>query len=102
MFKISPCTEQQNVLCATHLLIRDAYELWETLQQTMPQPEQVTWQGFLEEFKKEYLPATLQSQKVIEFKKLYQGRISVTEYALKFNALVRYVPWVANVPENKA
>ena len=36
LFKVSPCTEQQKVLCATHLLIKDAYEWWETLQQTMP------------------------------------------------------------------
>ena len=99
---ISPCSEIQRTRCAVHLLIGQADEWWVTLSGTMPAPEMVTWATFVEEFKKEFLPVSLRSRKVAELDRLYQGEMTVDKYASKFNALVRYTPWIANSPEDKA
>ncbi|GAU46910.1 hypothetical protein TSUD_299610 [Trifolium subterraneum] len=47
----------------------------------------ITWEMFKREFFNKYFPADVKNKKVVEFKKLEQGNVSVAEYAAKFDSL---------------
>ena len=48
------CTPKENLECATSLLQDDAYQWWVSVARTAP-PKSVTWEFFLEEFRKQYV-----------------------------------------------
>ena len=57
-------------------------------------PDTVTWELFEERFRKKYLPAYYEEQKVGAFHALIQGGRTVEEYEIRFMELVKYVSYM--------
>ena len=57
---------------------------------------QHTWDKFLKEFRKKYIPAVLQEKREKEFMYLKKRTLSVTEYEEKFTRLSKYAPEMVN------
>ena len=69
----------------------------------MVQTENMTtlsWTRFLQIFNEKYLGEAVRAGKVYEFLNLHQGKMSVAEYAMKFEELARFSPLV--VPTDEA
>ena len=73
------CTTKEKLECATSLLQDKAYQWWVFVTRTAP-PERVTWEFFLDEFKKNYVGRIYLSKMRREFHNLKQRQMSVTEY----------------------
>ena len=48
------CTPEENLKCTTSLLQDEAYQWWVSMTRTTP-PKSVTWEFFLEKFRKKYV-----------------------------------------------
>ena len=53
---------------------------------------ELSWEDFLQQFHKRWLPQLFYDKKASEFYKLIQGVMSVTQYHERFFHLVKYVP----------
>ena len=56
----------------------------------------VSWELFEERFRRKYLPAYYEKQKVGAFHALIQGNRTVEEYEIRFMELVKYVSYMDN------
>ncbi|XP_057835020.1 uncharacterized protein LOC131045453 [Cryptomeria japonica] len=56
------------------------------------QPGDITWEIFLQSFRKRRLPQLFFDTKMTEFQNLTQGGMTVTQYWEKFTNLLKYVP----------
>ena len=54
----------------------------------------VTWEIFREEFLGKYFPADVYNKKEIEFLALKQGSMTVSEYAIEYEELSRFCPYI--------
>ena len=54
MLRQMHCTLEENLECTTSLLQDEAYQWWVSVTWTAPS-ESVTWEFFLEEFRKQYV-----------------------------------------------
>ena len=54
MLRQMHCTLEENLECAISLLQDDAYQLWVSVTRTATQ-ESVTWEFFIEKFRKQYV-----------------------------------------------
>ena len=83
--------ENERIACATYMIREDSRIWWEVVSQTRA----VTTME-LEEFKtlfnEKYYNDTVKAAKAEKFSRLLQGNRSVTDYALKFDRLVKFVP----------
>ena len=70
-------TEEENLECATSLLLDEAYQWWVSMTRTAP-PESVTLEFFLAEFRKQYVSHIYLSNMRQEFHNLKQRHMSVT------------------------
>ena len=87
------CTDAQKVRYGTHMLKREADDWWMTTRQRlMVANEEITWAVFQREFKRKYYPEDVRGKKKVEFLRLEQGNMSVTEYAAKFTELSKFYP----------
>lgn len=78
------CTQAQKVRYGTHMLAAEADDWWlETRQRLENAYEDITWAVFRRD---------VRGKKEIEFLKLKQGNMSVTEYAAKFTELAKFYP----------
>ncbi|XP_062089552.1 uncharacterized protein LOC133796086 [Humulus lupulus] len=82
---------QQRVSCAAHLLKLDARIWWGVVKQTHDL-NTMTWADFIQAFGKKYYSAAVLATKVDEFVTLVQRNLSITNYAQKFDRLVRFAP----------
>jgi hypothetical protein len=57
-------------------------------------PDTVSWELFEERFRRKYLPAYYEEQKVGAFHALVQGNRTVEEYEIRFMELVKYVSYL--------
>ncbi|XP_062093672.1 uncharacterized protein LOC133799688 [Humulus lupulus] len=83
--------DHQRVLCASHLLKRDARIWWDMVKQTHDLYT-MTWADFVQEFSKKYYNAAILVTRVDEFVTFVRGNLSVTDYAQKFDRLARFSP----------
>ncbi|KAA3484555.1 alcohol-forming fatty acyl-CoA reductase-like [Gossypium australe] len=81
------CTPKESLKCAVSLLRDSAYRLWKTLTSVVPR-ERMTWDFFLEEFRKQYISQRFIDRKSKEFLELKQGKISMVEYEREFVRLI--------------
>ncbi|XP_058776259.1 uncharacterized protein LOC131650569 [Vicia villosa] len=65
----------------------------ETRQRLEAAGEEITWDVFRREFLRKYYPEIVRGKKEIEFHKLKQGNMSVTDYAAKFTELAKFYPY---------
>ena len=94
------CTEEENLECATSLLLDEAYQWWVSMTRTAP-PESVTLEFFLAEFRKQYVGRIYLSNMRQEFHNLKQRQMSVTEYKREFTRLSKYAPEMLVTEEEK-
>ena len=74
------------VVCARHMLRGSARIWWGVVGQTRDIGT-MSWEDFTEVFNENYFNDAVRAAKLEEFAVLTQGRLSVTEYAQKFERL---------------
>ena len=101
LFEVCQTPEDVKPIVLRHFLVGDAKEWWKGTAPAYTAGNQpLTWEIFKNVFLKNYFPVSLRRQKEREFFKLEQtDRMSVVEYAKKFNSLGQYVP---NVMANES
>ena len=77
------CTPEENLECATSLLLDDAYQWWLSMTRTAP-PEGITREFFFTEFRKQYVGLIYLTNMKREFHNLKQRQMSVKEYKREF------------------
>ena len=87
------------VACASHMLRGSARIWWGVVGQTRDIGT-MSWEDFTEVFNEKYFNDAVRAAKLEEFAVLTQGRLSVTEYAQKFERLARFASEV--VPTDRA
>jgi hypothetical protein len=86
------CEDRDKVLLATHQLTRTALAWWEIYCAAAKDPSAITWDEFVEEFRRYHIPEATLKRKADEFCELRQGNKSVEEYTYKFIELAHYAP----------
>jgi hypothetical protein len=86
------CEDQDKVLLATHQLTGTALAWWENYFAATKDPSAITWDEFVEEFRRYLIPEVTLKRKADEFCELCQGNKSVVEYTYQFIELARYAP----------
>ena len=94
------CTTEEKLECATSLLHDEAYQWWVFVTRTALS-ERVTWEFFLDEFKKHYVGRIYLNNMRREFHNLKQRQMSVTEYQREFTRLSKYAPEILVSEEEK-
>ncbi|WVZ97507.1 hypothetical protein U9M48_043034 [Paspalum notatum var. saurae] len=97
--EIINCDEPTKVALATHQLTGAALAWWESYREA--HRGQVTWEGFLEDFRKYHVPEAARDLKAEEFRKLKQNTMTMQEYIEKFTTLSRYAPEEVNTDPKK-
>jgi hypothetical protein len=82
------CEDRDKVLLATHQLTRTALAWWENYCAAAKDPSAITWDEFVEEFRRYHIREATLKCKADEFCKL--GNKSVEEYTYQFIELARY------------
>ncbi|KAA3473636.1 DNA/RNA polymerases superfamily protein [Gossypium australe] len=83
------CTPEESLECAVSLLRDSAYHWWKWLTSVVMK-KRVTWDFFLEEFRKKNISQQFTDQKRKEFLELNKGRMAVVEYECEFVRLSKY------------
>ncbi|XP_012571081.1 uncharacterized protein [Cicer arietinum] len=92
-FEVVPCTEEQKVAFAAHLLKGGAEYWWRSAKTYLQtQGTHMNWEHFEVAFLDKYYPKSARRQKELEFVHLQQGDMSVAEYVVKFEELARFSP----------
>ena len=94
------CTAEEKLECATSLLHDEAYQWWVSVTRTAPS-KRVTWEFFLDEFKKHYVGCIYLNNMRQEFHNLKQRQMNVTEYQREFTRLSKYAPEILVSEEEK-
>jgi hypothetical protein len=91
IFKVLHCTDETKLEYATFLLIGEAENWWSGAKSIMQNnEEELTWEAFRRKFLDKYFPKSARAEKEKQFLNLYQGNMSVAEYASKFEKLSKY------------
>ncbi|XP_058784235.1 uncharacterized protein LOC131659007 [Vicia villosa] len=94
IFYVMDCTQSQKIRYGTHMMAVEVDDWWlETRQRLEVAGEEITWVMFRREFMRKYYPEDVRGKKEIEFLKLKQENMSVTEYAAKFIELAKFYPY---------
>ncbi|XP_050888801.1 uncharacterized protein LOC127093960 [Lathyrus oleraceus] len=76
---------------ATFLLRAEAESWWQGAKQLMESNnEALNWVTFKQKFMDKYFPSSARSEKEAQFLGLYQGNMTISEYADKFDSLAKY------------
>ena len=100
MLREMHCTPKENLECVISLLQYDAYQWWVFMIRTTP-PENITWEFFIAEFKKQYVGRLYLSNMRREFNNLKQRQMSVTKYQREFTMLSKYASEMLVTEEEK-
>jgi hypothetical protein len=91
VFKVTPYTEEEKVMCASRMLKDAAKTWWEGALAYMTAAHiPVDWEHFETEFLKNYFPYSFRVQKEQEFFQFKQGNMSVSEFVAKFEEMARF------------
>jgi hypothetical protein len=82
--------DRDKVLLATHQLTGTALAWWENYCAAAKDPSAITWDEFVEEFRRYHIPEATLKHKADEFHELCPGNKSVEEYTYQFIELARY------------
>ncbi|WJX56312.1 hypothetical protein P8452_41980 [Trifolium repens] len=86
------CTEADKVTFVSRFFRGDACNWWDGTKAYMEASQmEMNWENFRRLFVGHYIPESYQFQMERELTELKQGNMSVAEYTMKFNELVRYV-----------
>ena len=92
--------EQDRVTMAAFQMEGEADHWWEMIKSTR-QVETLTWRQFEDLFMQKYFPNSLRQEMIQEFLQLKQGKMSVTQYANCFEALLQYASAIVANEEDK-
>ncbi|XP_050877720.1 uncharacterized protein LOC127081511 [Lathyrus oleraceus] len=104
LFRVMNCSDAQKVQFGTHMLEKEVEDWWRnTVQRFDEDGIEVTWALLRDAFLEKYFPKDIRGKKGIEFLELKQGNGTVTEYAAKFEDLIKFCPHynTANVERSK-
>jgi len=91
LFKVMDCAKGSKVCLATDQFEKEAEFWWGTIKPRASEPA-LTWEQLKTLMDAQYYPQDMKRAKEQEFSRLKQGQMSVTEYATKFNELIRFAP----------
>nr|XP_017217284.1 PREDICTED: uncharacterized protein LOC108194857 [Daucus carota subsp. sativus] len=91
IFEFMQLNDREKVSCTVHTLKKDAKIWWDVVKLTRD-VSQMTWADFETLFNEKFYSEAMLSAKVNEFSRLYQGSLSVAEYARKFDRLAKFAP----------
>ena len=75
---------------------------WRVVEERWEQEgKQRTWNAFLEEFRKKFIPLIIRERKEEEFIYLKQRTLTVTQYEIQFTKLSRYAPEMVNTDKKR-
>ncbi|XP_066323269.1 uncharacterized protein [Miscanthus floridulus] len=94
-------TDEEKIILATHQLVGAAGEWWENYQDAANEPEAITWQEFVKNFREYHILEGIMEIKAEEFRSLRQGLMTVNQYIRKFMNLARYAPEDVNSDKKK-
>jgi hypothetical protein len=86
------CEYRDKVLLATHQLTGTTLVWQENYCAVAKDPSAITWDEFVEEFRRYHIPEATLKRKADEFRELCQGNKTVEEYTYQFIELARYAP----------
>ncbi|XP_027357380.1 uncharacterized protein LOC113866779 [Abrus precatorius] len=90
IFEAMACTDEEKVMYVVYMLIREAKHWWRFARQQLEVKEtHIGWLAFRRHFLEKYFPKDIRRRREQEFLNLRQGRMSVGEYAAKFDELSR-------------
>ena len=75
--KVVNCVGRERVTIAAHQLKGPAAEWWENFREGAANPTTITWEEFVEEFRKYHIPEGVIHLKVAEFRNLKQGAMTL-------------------------
>lgn len=85
-FEVLHCTGETKMEYATFLLTGEAECWWRGAKGIMQKNgEELTWEVFRQKFLDKYFPKSARAQKEAQFLSLYQGNMTVAEYAKSLN-----------------
>jgi hypothetical protein len=91
IFEMLHCTDEKKVEYATFLLRKEAESWWRGEKKIMENNhEELNWGSFKQKFLEKYFPSSARSEKEAQFLKLYQGNMTIPEYADKFESLAKH------------
>uniref|UniRef100_A0A2N9G096 Retrotransposon gag domain-containing protein n=1 Tax=Fagus sylvatica TaxID=28930 RepID=A0A2N9G096_FAGSY len=96
LFKAMNVRDEQQVTLAVFVLKGDTLEWWESTERTH-EGGVVSWQQFVDLFRKRYFPDSLRLQKEAEFICIEQGNQLVYEYEHKFAELSHFAPQMVDI-----
>jgi hypothetical protein len=70
-------TNEEKVTLATHQLVGAIEEWWGNYQDAVEDPEAITWEEFIEEFRNYHIPKGIMEMKAEEFRYLRQGAMTL-------------------------
>lgn len=95
IFIAMECPDDRRVSHSSFQLQGDAKVWWKANQRMLEQRgEIITWELFKTLFLEKYFPASARNAKEVEFNKLYQGNMTVPEYAARFESLAKYCKYL--------
>ena len=102
IFEILHCEDAKKVEYATFLFRAEVESWWRGAKQLMESNnEALNWDAFKHKFLDKYFPSSARSEKEAQFLKLYQGSMTIAEYADKFDSLAKHFRYFRdNVDEN--
>ncbi|XP_070035352.1 uncharacterized protein [Nicotiana tomentosiformis] len=75
-----------------------AYQWWQIYEECRPaDATPPIWAPFSEMFLKEFVPQTLHDAWHVEFERLCQGTMTMSEYAIRFSELARRAPILVHI-----
>ncbi|XP_058732938.1 uncharacterized protein LOC131604522 [Vicia villosa] len=91
IFEVTPCSEEDKVVCATHMLRGPAARWWMSASARMTTLGiDKTWEHFKAAVLEKYFPDSMRAQKELEFQMLRQGSMTVAEFAARFEDMATY------------
>ncbi|KAK8676495.1 hypothetical protein V6N13_142069 [Hibiscus sabdariffa] len=83
------CSDEHKLECVVALLVDEALSWWETTMLTV-HAEKITWEFFVEEFKKKYISEQHFEERRKKSLYLKQGRKPISQYASEFRNYCKY------------
>ncbi|XP_055801767.1 uncharacterized protein LOC129870912 [Solanum dulcamara] len=90
VFEQLECSDTAKFKYAVSLLQKYSYDWWVSVPNAREKPPVLTWNDFVKEFNKKYVPPAYHDVNKKEFLNLEQGSMSITEYQQKFLRLSHY------------
>nr|KYP61006.1 hypothetical protein KK1_023429 [Cajanus cajan] len=90
IFSVLGSSDERKLAYVVYMLVGEAEYWWRgTRQMLESRGVLVDWDCFRRVFLEKYFPDSVRYSKEAEFMRLHQGSLSVSEYAMRFEHLVR-------------